>query len=65
MQKTFSSLLEQDMDRKNFLRHVGAGLVMLMGGGLIAHAITQAGSDKTKVSSTGYGGSTYGRVKGS
>lgn len=53
-----SKLLDKPMDRKDFLRHIGLGAAMLMGGNLIVKG-AMAGSTKQQ-SSRGYGSSPYG-----
>ena len=60
-------LLEQEMDRKDFLKSVGLGLMLLMGGGMIVNAIsgmnksTSQHTSTTQRTSSGYGASGYGR----
>ena len=61
-------LLEQEMDRKDFLKSVGVGLALVLGGGMIMNAVaginkqsTAAQSQDVKRSSYGYGMSGYGR----
>jgi len=55
-----SDLLEKPMDRKDFLRHMGVGALMLLGGNLIYQAVV--GTSKSRLSNgrVGYGSSAYG-----
>ena len=61
-------LLEQEKDRKEFLKNVGIGLALLLGGNMIIGAIAglnrmngQGRTPTQRVSSTtGYGASRYG-----
>lgn len=61
MKTQLAEILNQEMDRKSFLRYVGIASVLLLGGGAIINAL---GAMKPKVtsrqSSLGYGGSVYG-----
>lgn len=55
--------LHQQMDRKQFLKNVGAGLAAVVGLGMVARAFQQhAGQQGLQQSSSamGYGSSTYG-----
>lgn len=62
-------LLEQEMDRKQFLKNVGVGLMLLLGGHMVVGAVTglnKLGNQKTTTataarSTYGYGMSGYGR----
>ena len=50
------------MDRAEFLKHVGVGAVLLLGGGMIARALgIELGAPKQQA--VGYGASTYGGGK--
>lgn len=53
-----SDLLEKPMDRKDFLRHMGVGALMLLGGNMIYQAVV--GVSKNRSSRVGYGSSAYG-----
>ena len=59
------AILEQEMDRKEFLKNVGIGLLLLFGGNMIIGALKGLehvnGSKQTSKSTFGYGGSKYGR----
>lgn len=57
-------VLEKEMDRKDFLKHVGVGAVLLLGGNLILGALNGLDFAHKKQSSLqsgqGYGGMRYG-----
>lgn len=59
------AILEQEMDRKEFLKNVGIALLLLFGGNMVMGAIRGLeqvnGSKQTSKSMFGYGGSKYGR----
>lgn len=63
MNKQFSEILQRRMDRKDFLKHVGMGMVVLVGlAGVIKVLKPQepaAGADGQRVSGA-YGSSAYG-----
>lgn len=58
------AILKQEMDRKEFLKDVGIGLTLLLGGNMIIGAIKgidHLNGRKQVVKRTyGYGGSSYG-----
>ena len=56
------AILEQEMDRKDFVKNVGVGLLLLLGGSMIINALTglDRGSKKSPSGSQGYGSSSYG-----
>ncbi len=55
------AILEQEMDRKDFVKNVGVGLLLMLGGSMIINALTglDRGSKKS-AGSQGYGSSSYG-----
>lgn len=55
------ALLGQKMDRKDFLRNVGIGLVAVTGLTTILRALTPA--QHSQQATMGYGGSAYGGSK--
>jgi len=59
------AILEQEMDRKEFVKNVGIGLMLLLGGNMIIGAITglnrMNSQQKAERGSYGYGSSRYGR----
>jgi hypothetical protein len=57
MKKQLAVLLDQEMDRAQFLRYAGVGIMMLLGGNAIMQAISAFGD---KHVSHGYGSSSYG-----
>lgn len=64
-----NTLLAKKMDRKDFLKHVGIGVVAAVGLSSIIKAVSSSGapagssSPKSNSSSLGYGGSAYGGTK--
>lgn len=56
-----TNILDKPMDRGEFLKHVGAGAAVLLGGNMIARALL--GMQKPNTSGQGYGSSAYGGVK--
>jgi hypothetical protein len=57
-----SALLEKEMDRKDFVKNVGIGILALSGVAAALKAVNLAPS-LSKKSSTGYGASAYGGAK--
>jgi len=55
-----SDLLEKPMDRKDFLRHMGVGALMLLGGNMIYQAVTGISKNRSSNNHVGYGSSAYG-----
>ena len=63
MQPFSSDLLDRPMSRAEFLKHMGVGLVLLFGGGIILqylHGVPRAG---VRTKSTAYGANTYGGTR--
>ena len=64
MQKTIQSglnqLMQKDMDRKDFLKHVGMGVVALTGAAAAIKTLNQLNTGAKKPVDVGYGGSAYG-----
>ncbi|OGL22324.1 hypothetical protein A2707_03285 [Candidatus Saccharibacteria bacterium RIFCSPHIGHO2_01_FULL_45_15] len=65
-----NTLLTKKMDRKDFLKHVGVGVVAAVGLSSILKAVSSTGapatsnsSANTNSSSLGYGSSAYGGTK--
>ncbi len=57
------SILDKQMDRQDFIKHVAVGAVALVGGGaLIRMAMSDNGSGRTS-HQAGYGDSAYGGTK--
>lgn len=56
-----SALLQKEMDRKDFVKNVGIGLVALSGVAAALKAVSLAPT--TRKSSNGYGASAYGGSK--
>lgn len=62
IQNPFKNLLSKKMDRKDFLRHIGIGVVALIGGGVLLRF--KSTHDTARVANdTGYGGMAYGGEK--
>ena len=58
-------LLEKPMDRKEFLRHIGIGILMVAGVGFLTQTLQQqlsrqGGASRSISSGYGYGASVYG-----
>lgn len=63
-----NQLLEQEMDRKDFLKHVGIAVIALSGATTVLRALTISdkkshGSTSTPHATLGYGASVYGGKK--
>lgn len=61
MNKQFSEILQRRMDRKDFLKHVGMGVVVITGlAGVIKLLKPQEQGKGTTTVAGGYGASVYG-----
>jgi hypothetical protein len=65
MHEQLDELLNRRMDRSDFLRHVGIGVLILFGLGSLAKllsgtAVQQAGHSPQQSYGAGYGGNVYG-----
>ncbi|HEU0266368.1 MAG TPA: hypothetical protein VFQ70_01965 [Candidatus Saccharimonadaceae bacterium] len=61
MKDQLASLLGKEMDRKEFLRVIGVGAMLLVGGSAILSALSHLTGTKPGVQSNGgYGASAYG-----
>lgn len=58
MKNDLNNLLAKEMDRTDFLKHVGIALLALSGAGAILKALTGVGNQHTVTS--GFGSGTYG-----
>lgn len=57
IQKSVNQLMEKEMDRRDFLKHVGIGFLALTGVAAIVKTLnTMSGTKET----VGYGGGSYG-----
>lgn len=56
-----AQLLEKEMDRKDFLKHVGIGVIALTGLSTILKTLVQQPTSQSKAQ-TSYGSSVYGGV---
>lgn len=64
IQGQVSSLLNKEMDRLTFLKHVGIGFVAMTGVGALVKSMNSfGGSVGVKQQATGYGASAYGGNK--
>lgn len=61
MKNEIDSLLQKEMDRKDFLKHVGLGFVALTGIAALIKTLNGVGQPNRQ--SAGYGSSTYGGSK--
>lgn len=53
-------LLSKDMDRKQFLAHLGMGVLAVTGISTALKTMTQSSVTQTPKRTSGYGGSAYG-----
>ena len=60
MREEVESLLHKEMDRRDFLRHVGIGLIALTGITALLRSLSGSGSNQQSQPRMGYGGSSYG-----
>jgi len=59
MKKDLQQLLDKKVDRKDFLKHIGVGVVALTGVTALTKSLTSFGSSRPQVNS-GFGAGTYG-----
>ena len=55
-------LLSKEMDRKDFLKYIGVGIVAMTGVSTLIRAMTPSNS-KQEPAANGYGSSPYGGLK--
>ena len=60
MREQIDELFNKEMTRKEFLQHVGAGILVLFGVSGLLKALTQ---QQTRKQGMGYGSSAYGGSK--
>lgn len=61
IKQQISSLLEKEMDRTDFLKHVGVAAITLIGIPVIIKTLSTVGTSTVQPSkSSGYGSSAYG-----
>lgn len=60
-----AELLQKEMDRKDFLRHIGVAAAVIVGVPTLLNALTrmQSGSLQGRSQTTGYGSMPYGGDK--
>ena len=64
MNKKVEEILNKKMDRKDFLRHIGIGALLLGGAGAALKALGELDTKKSqKKVSQGYGSMAYGGKK--
>jgi hypothetical protein len=61
IREQIDALLQKEMDRKEFLQHVGAGILIIFGVSGVLKALTQQPTRKQQ--GMGYGSSAYGGMK--
>ena len=61
VKQQIEKVLTTEMDRKDFLKHVGLAVVAVAGVGSLLSALGRFGQVHSSRSSNGYGGSPYGR----
>lgn len=72
MKDEFTALLDKEMDRKDFLKHVGIGFAVITGAATMLKTLNGFGTSSTNKSSSGsaagygygYGASAYGGGRG-
>lgn len=69
IKEELNTLLTKKMDRKDFLKHIGIGVVAVTGLSAFLKALApapkKAAVQQTNASQYGYGGSVYGGTKNS
>lgn len=60
IKQQLNDILQKEMDRKDFLRHVGIATVAVVGIPAIIKALNQIGDRPTLPKNLGYGSSVYG-----
>lgn len=59
LKQDFTAILDKEMDRKDFIKHLGIGLLALTGLSSVLQTLAPVRERK----SSGYGGSSYGGHK--
>jgi hypothetical protein len=59
VQKQITTLLSKEMDRKDFLKHVGIAVIAVTGVSGVISSLTKL--DVPSKKTAGYGGSAYGK----
>lgn len=62
MKNELDSLLQKEMDRKSFLKHVGIGFVAMTGVAALLKTLNNFGGNNARVG-RGYGSSAYGGAR--
>ncbi len=68
MKDDFAALLQKEMDRKDFLKHVGIGFAVITGAATVLKTLNGFGTSSKKADGSagygyGYGASAYGGRK--
>jgi len=63
MKNEIDALLQKEMDRKDFLKHVGVGFVALTGVAALLKTLNGFGGNARTRQTVGYGSATYGGKK--
>lgn len=63
MKNELESLLQKEMDRKDFLKHVGIGFAAITGVAAVIKTLNGFGGNARTRQNLGYGSSTYGGKK--
>ncbi len=58
-----AELLQKEMDRKEFLRHIGIAVAVIVGLPTLLSALSRLQGGSIRQQSAGYGSSTYGGSK--
>ena len=60
VQDEIQKLMQKDMDRKDFLKHVGVGFATIAGFTTVLKTITTLNGSQQQSMASGYGGGAYG-----
>lgn len=60
MKNEIQKLLQKDMDRRDFLKHVGIGFIAIAGFTTVIKTLTTLNNSPKDIATTGYGSSVYG-----
>jgi hypothetical protein len=63
LQNEITKLMQKDMDRRDFLKHVGIGFAGIMGVTSILKTIGTLNGSQKKSANSGYGSNPYGGNK--
>ncbi len=63
IRKQLNTVLQKEVDRKDFLKHVGVAAAAIVGVPAILKVVSQGSVSPARSSSVGYGASAYGGAK--